>query len=115
MKYFLFLIISLLVLFFIGGAYYDSSIGSNGSRNSKTSENFDNTYDISYSDKLCSKYGYSFKLLHQRDGHSNTNKMHKSNCKINNEGDYEGYIFPKANSKLRIFWVNEGGIVAYRD
>lgn len=83
--------------------------------NAQGKNNFDGSYTIDYGETKCGNLGYAFKLLHQRDGYSSVSAMYKSNCKINPQGKYEGYIYPKKMPNLRIFWVQVGKNVTYKD
>lgn len=97
------------IFVFAGSLFSLSAIGASGSKN------FDGSYSIDYSNSKCGNLGYSFKILHQKDGYSSTSAMSKSNCKIISNGNYEGYIYPKKRPNMRIFWVQTTQGVTYKD
>jgi hypothetical protein len=76
--------------------------------------NFDGSYGINYGQQKCGDLGYAFKLLHEQDGLSSVSAMNKSNCKVNNSGRYEGYIYAKKQPSVRVFWVETEYGVAYQ-
>lgn len=81
---------------------------------SMSNNNYDGSYTVSYSDSLCGEYGYRFKLIHERDGHSSTSDTRKSNCKRLSDGSIEGYIYPTKAPQLRVFWVAKDGKLSYQ-
>jgi hypothetical protein len=92
-----------------------------GSENSSKPEytinknNFDGSYNVSYSNSACGELGYQFKLIHEKDGYSSNSKMRKSNCKTSASGVVEGYIYPDANPNLRVFWTYVAGKLDYKE
>ncbi|MBA6379701.1 MULTISPECIES: zinc ribbon domain-containing protein [unclassified Colwellia] len=110
------LILIVIVLLLLFGSYYASS-EKVSLTNAYGDINFDGTYDIYYASEPCQSLGFSFKKKHSIDGHSDINKMYKSYCKVNQEGNFEGYIYPKEKSfrHLRVFWVSNGNNVYYKN
>ncbi len=92
-----------------------SGIMLNFNANASGKNNFNGSYTIDYGESRCGNLGYAFKLVHQRDGYSSTSAMRKSNCKLNANGNYEGYIYPKKRPNMRIFWIQTAQGVTYKD
>jgi hypothetical protein len=116
MGLFLMTLISTIVisLLFFSFLFY-SNFNSSGS-NSFDDINYDGTYNIRFSKEPCQKLGFSFKVLHSNDGHSDLDKMYFGNCKRNVSDGYEGYIYPKDPKfrHLRVFWISKSGEVYYK-
>lgn len=102
------------VLIFIVLALVGVYIFSGPNTNSLDNNNFDGSYNISYSNDECGELGYQFKLKHQKDGYSSVSNMNKSNCKKYSYEGLEGYIYPKSKPNLRVFWIYTSGVLIYK-
>lgn len=63
---------------------------------------------VPYSDSACGTAGYQFKEYKKRhDGFAA--KLHKSDCWVLPSGKLVGYVYPKTNKSLRIWFESSNG------
>jgi len=104
------------ILLFVGLLILGSVVDSPEKDTVYGDNNYDGSYTIRYADSKCGQLGYEFKKQQERYGISSMSKIRKSNCKINENGNYEGYVYPKSKNHrhLRVFWVYSNGQFNYK-
>ncbi|MCE2597100.1 hypothetical protein K6Y31_20200 [Motilimonas cestriensis] len=104
-------LVLLIMTIFVGiAAYY---IGDKGAVYKRIDfNNYDGTYSTALMKGKC-RLGNEFKLLHQRISGIDTNDFNTSYCKWGFDNNLSGYIYPKNNPRLRLFWLEQNGQVAY--
>lgn len=75
--------------------------------------NYDRTYSPTLMKTKCRRLGNEFKLLHQRTSGINPDDFNLSFCKWGFDESLSGYIYPKNNPRLRVFWIEKNGQLAY--